>query len=329
MTDAASSQSGAGSVLMRSSAAVLWLGALVAALAVVATTAGLFGSGGGGGRAFTTVRGGSADLYGIGLYELDTVFSGAGQRGTDLVTLALGVPLLIVCLVFYRRGSLRAGLLLVGAFAYFLYVYSSLALGYAFNSLFLVYVAVFAASLYGLILLLRSIDLTALPADTLAGLPRRGPAAFMFVSAAVVLVVWLQPVAAALASGDAPARMDSYTTAMTYALDLAVIAPALFISGGLLLRRRPLGYLVGFPLLGIILLLGPAIAVQTISQARAGIEFSAGEAIGPVVGFLLVCAWAVWVVVSVLRGLPRRTEEVRPAPVGHTVENPVVGRVEQ
>jgi hypothetical protein len=291
--------------VLRTSTIVLWLGILVAGLAVAATLTGLLAAGDGGARAFTTLRGATADIYGHGLYEYDTVFSGAGQRGTDAITLTLGVPFLLACLVLYRRGSLRAALLLVGAYAYFLYVYASLALGYAFNSLFLVYVALFSASLYGLLLVLRSIDLAALPADVLARLPRRGPAAFMFFSGAVVLFVWLQPVIGALVGGDAPARMDSYTTAMTYALDLAVIAPALFIAGALMLRARPAGYLLAFPLLGIILLLGPAIAAQTLSQSRAGIEFTGGEAAGPVAGFLVVCAWAIWVIVSILRVLPR------------------------
>jgi hypothetical protein len=295
---------------------VFWLGGIVAILAVVATATGLLVSSGAGERTFTTVRGATVHLYGSGLYRLDTVFNAAGQRGTDLITLALGVPLIVACLVFYRRGSLRAGLLLVGAFAYFLYVYASLALGYAFNQLFLVYVALFAASLYGLILLIRDIHLEALPEEIVQRLPRRGPAAFMAFSGLVVIVVWLQPVVAALLSGDAPARMDSYTTAMTYALDLAVIAPALFICAVLLLRGRPLGYLLGFPLLGIIMLLGPAIAAQTVSQVRAGVHLTPGEQVGPVVGFLVVCAWAIWVAVSILRRLPAR----RPAADGAVAE---------
>jgi len=110
-----------GSVL-RKSPVVPLLGAIVAVLALVATATGLLGSGGPGERTFVTTRGATVHLYGTGLYKLDTVFSAAGQRGTDLITLALGVPLLVVCLVLYWRGSLRAGLLLVGAFAYFLYV---------------------------------------------------------------------------------------------------------------------------------------------------------------------------------------------------------------
>jgi len=309
--------------VMRASPTIVWLGAVVALLAIAATVVGLATSSGAGERTFTTARGATVHLYGTGLYKLDTVFSGAGQRGTDVVTLALGVPLLVVCLVLYRRGSLRAGLLLVGAFAYFLYVYTSLALGYTFNQLFLVYVAVFAASFYGLVLLLRGLDLGTLSAATLARLPRRGPAAFMFVSGAVVLVVWLQPVITALLNGDAPARTDGYTTAMTFALDLAVIAPALFVCGALLWRGRPLGYLLGFPLLGIIMLLGPAIAAQTVSQAQAGVKLTPGEQVGPVVGFLLVCAWAIWVVVSILRRLPSTRVAVARPEAAADVVSPV------
>lgn len=306
-TAPASSAAGRATTAPKPSSVVVWLAVLAAILAVVATIAGLTVGGGPGQSDFTTVRGDTAQLYGHGLYRYDSVFSGAGQRGTDVVTLVLGVPILIACLVVYRRGSLRAALLLVGILAYFLYVYASLALGYAFNSLFLVYVAISAASLYGLILLWRSIDLDALPAEVVDRLPRRAPAAFMFFSGVVVLGVWLQPIVTALADGEAPARMDSYTTAMTFALDLAIIAPALFISGALMLRRRPVGYLTAFPLLGIIMLLGPAIAAQTVSQSRAGIEFTPGEAIGPVAGFMVVCLWAIWTIVSVLRALPRGT----------------------
>lgn len=289
--------------VLRESSLVFWLGVGVAVLALVATLTGLLMADGAGERTFTTARGATVHLYGSGLYKLDTVFSAAGQRGTDLITLVLGVPLLLACLALYRRCSLRAALLLVGVFTYFLYVYASLALGCAFNELFLVYVALFAGSLYAMILLFRSIRLEALSAETVERLPRRGPSAFMLFSGVVVLVVWLQPVVTALLNGDAPARTEGYTTAVTHALDLAIIAPAVFICAALLLRRRPLGYLFAFPLLGIIVLLGPAIAAQTVAQVRAGVDLTPGEQVGPVMGFLVVSAWAIWIVVSVLRRL--------------------------
>ncbi len=82
---------GKGSVV-RTSPVVLVLGIVVAVLALVAAATGLLASGGSGERTFVTVRGATVHLHGTGLYELDTVFSAAGQRGTDLVTIVLGVP---------------------------------------------------------------------------------------------------------------------------------------------------------------------------------------------------------------------------------------------
>lgn len=292
--------------LIRVSRRVVVLGAIVAALALVAALAGLLWGGGDGASAFTTLRGDTMQVYGRGLYEHDSAFVGAGFRGSDIVTVALGVPLLVTGLVFYRRGSLRGGLALAGGLTYVLYVYASLALSAQFNPLFLVYVALFGASFYGLVLLLRAIDLAALPAAVVGRLPRRGPAAFMVAGGLVTTLVWLMPAASALTSGAVPDRSEGYTTAVTIALDLAVIAPACFVCGALLLRRAPLGYLLAFPLLGIIVMLGPGFVAQTWWQVAAGVAFATAEMAGSIGGFGLVAAFAVWVSVAILRRLPGR-----------------------
>jgi hypothetical protein len=56
---------------------------------------------------FTTVRGGVVDPFRAGVYRYDSMFSGAGNRGTDAVTLAIALPLLVISVLGYRRGSLR------------------------------------------------------------------------------------------------------------------------------------------------------------------------------------------------------------------------------
>jgi hypothetical protein len=173
---------------MRTSKVVIWLSWLIVVLAVVATAVGLFWEGGHAPSSFTTVREQTIELYGRGLY--DSVFIGAGNKGTDAVTLILGVPLLMVSSLLYRKGSLRSGLLLVSVLAYFLYVYVGYALGVAvFNELFLVYVTLFSASLYAFVLAFASVDLQALSERFSPRLPYRGLSAFMLASALVTLVV--------------------------------------------------------------------------------------------------------------------------------------------
>ena len=270
---------------MKPSRLVVVLSALVAALALAASLAGLLLPGEAASTAATTVRGDAVRLFGEGLYRLDSVFTGAAYRGTDLVTVALGVPLLLAGLVFYRRGSLRGGLVLSGALAYILYVYASLSLNAAYNSFFLVYVVLFSASFYALVTLLRTAGLDALGSRALERLPRRLPGVFFLVAGAATLIIWTLPLATALLSGSVPARLDAYSTSVTSALDLALITPACFACGVLILRRRPSGYRLAFPLLGIVILLGPGFVTQTLWQLSAGVRFTPGEAVGPIAGF--------------------------------------------
>ena len=289
---------------MKTSNAVVGLSALIAVLALVAAGTGLFYEDGGSPFAFTSVRGQPVEIYGQGLYRYDTLFQGAGNKGTDTVTLFLGIPLLVLSVLLYRRGSLRGGLLMMGALTWFLYTYASYALGpVAYNELFLLYVALFSASLFALVLVFRSFDVRALSAHFSASLPRRGPAAFMFVSAFVTLVVWLIAPITALLQGEPPERLDTYTTLFTNALDLAIIVPIVFLAGVLILRGDPQGYLIAFPLLVLEAFLAPMIAAQTVSQLQAGVEFPPGQIVGPIGGFATIAVVAIWVIVILLRNV--------------------------
>ena len=253
---------------------------------------------------FTTVRGGVVDLFGAGMYRYDSVFSGAGNRGTDIVTLAIALPLLAASVVGYRRRSLRWQLVLTGALAYFLYVSASMATGAAFNPAFLLYVVTFSASLWGLILSISHIDRTRL-ASVVRLLPRRSPAVLMILSGVITAIIWVAPVMAAQSQETAPARLDGYTTLVTVAIDCAVIAPAAIASGLLIWQRRYWGYLMAVPLLILLALLAPLIAAQTMSQLSAGVILTPGQIVGPVSGFLILAMAAVAVVWSLLRRIPQ------------------------
>lgn len=177
---------------------------LIAVLAVIAAAAGLFWSGGEAPPSFTSPRGETVEPYGHGVYRYDSLFAGAGNRGTDAVTLLLGAPLLVASARRYARGSLRGALLLLGALTWFLYAYASYALGLAYNELFLLYVVLLSASLFGLLAAFRTVDASALPAHAAGPLPRRGLGPFMLASGAVTLVVWLSIPLGAMLEGSVP-----------------------------------------------------------------------------------------------------------------------------
>jgi hypothetical protein len=186
---------------------------------------------------------------------------------------------------------------------YFLYVCASMAVGAAFNPAFLLYVTAFGASLWGFVLAVGGVDLHRIGAVAWL-MPRLPPAVLMIVSGLVTASIWVGPVLTAQFSGTAPARLDGYTTLVTVAIDCAVIAPAAIVSGLLIWRRQPLGYVMAVPLLLLLALLAPLILAQTISQLSAGVVLTPGEVVGPVAGFAVLALAAVAVLWSVLRRIP-------------------------
>jgi hypothetical protein len=289
-------------IFMSHTAIIISLSIVIILLAGISSGIGLFWENTGSPFPFRTLRGQNAQIYGRGLYRYDTLLFGEGFKGQDVVTLFISIPLLIFSLILYSRGSLSGYLLLTGVLAYFLYVYASMALGAAYNNLFLVYIALFSASLFAFILVFSSVDLEAI-SQNMESLPQSGVAIFLLAAGSITLFVWGSDLVTALIKGSAPARMDSYTTVVTYALDLAIITPAIFLSAVQILKGNPLGYVIAAALLMIIVLLVPYIILATIFQNSAGVLFTPGEMIGPVVGFVVLGAFGIWMLVSLLRAV--------------------------
>ena len=145
--------------------------------------------------------------YGHGIYRYDSMLVGAGFRGVDAVTLFVGIPMLIVSAVLYRRGSFKGALLLAGTLAYFLYNYASMALSAAYNDLFLVYIGLFSTSLFAFVLLLTSFDFASLPSRFSNALPRREIAAYLIAVGLLLLVLWVGDVVSSLLAGSVPAAL--------------------------------------------------------------------------------------------------------------------------
>lgn len=286
---------------MKPSKAVIWLSSLIVVLALIAAGIGLFYQDGGHSFSFTTLHGQMVQIYGQGLYSYDIPIVALSFKGADTVTLVLAIPVLILSVVLYRRGRLQGGLLLVGALAYFLYNYGSMAFGAAYNNLFLVYVALFSASLFGLVLALTSFDVQALSAHFSTGLPRRGIGIFLIVSGVILFLIWMVlSIVPALLQGTAPPVVASYTTFITGVVDIGIIVPALIVSGALLLQRAPTGYLLASMMLVFTVTLGPNLIAGGVLQLVTGV-ISIGQAMGFSLPFAILTLIAIWLTVVLFR----------------------------
>jgi len=276
----------------------------VALLATAATATGLLWTGGSAPEQVTSVRGETVTLFGEGLYRFESVFKGAGHRGTDLVTLLLGVPLLLGAVRRYRRASVPGTLMLVGVLGWFLYLYATMAVGAAHNEFFLVYVALFGASLFGVALVVNTLDLRAVRERVGDDLPARTIAGFLVVTGLFTVVMWGAGLVTVLVEGQAPGTLGHATTTVTEALDLAIVVPLAVVAAcQLFTGRLGTGSVMAVPVLLLLTALAPVIAAQTVSQLRAGVELTTAEVAGPIAGFIVLGGCAAVLLLRLLRAL--------------------------
>lgn len=261
---------------MRNQTILLGLIGIMVVLAAVAAGAGLFYETPGAARTFTSHRGETVTLTGHGLYANDTASMAAQMRGNDVVTLGLAIPMLLISAIWAARGSVRGRLLLSGTIGFFLYTYMSMAFLASYNSLFLVYVALYSTSLVAFLLSLATVDLASLPAYFSDRLPRGWIAGIMFGGAGFLALAWLGRIIPPLAQGALPA-LENTTTLVIQAMDLGMIVPLSVISGTLLLRRSAWGYLLASVAILKFVTLGAAVCTMMVNMLRAGVPVSAAE----------------------------------------------------
>jgi hypothetical protein len=293
--------------IMKNQTALNWLVPVIAVLSLFAASVGLFYPNEGSLFSFTAVRGETVQIWGQGWYRYDTPIGALSFKAGDLITLFLAIPVLLVSFVLYRQGSLRGGLLLTGALTYFLYMYTSLGFGATYNNLFLVYVLIFSASLFGLILALTSFDMQALPAHFAETLPRRGIGIFLVVSGVILSLIWIVlSILPALLQSKAPPEAYFYTTFMTGIVDIGIVSPALIIAGVLIMRRASLGYLLAPTMLVFTCILGPNLTAGGTIQVVEEV-ITLGQAMVFTAPFVILALIALGLTISLFRNFSEQT----------------------
>jgi len=185
----------------------------------------------------------------VGLFAADRLYGGEtgelfdAATAQDVVTLVVVVPLLAWLAPAARRGSPRAFLCLTGVLAFTVYNYAIYSLSISFGPLFLVWVAALGTSIFTLVGVLVTADMTAISRRFGAqAIP--GVAWFLIVVPALFVLLWMAEIVPDLLGGvpSRSARVWNVPTNPVHVLDLAFFLPAAITSGLLLRRHHPLGY---------------------------------------------------------------------------------------
>lgn len=285
---------------------------LIFILSLIAAATALFYETPGEPYPYTNHRGETVTINGHGLYFYDTVSTAAQMQGNDLITLIVGLPLLAVSAWMAFRGSLRGNLLLTGTLGFFLYTYMSMSMLTAYNSFFLIYVALFTMSLYAFILSMMAIDVKSLPEHFSPRLPRGWIASVLFAVGGFLSLAWLGRIGSPLIQGVDPA-LENTTTLVIQAMDLGLIAPLAIIAGILLLRKSAWGYLLASVAVLKGLTMSLAVSAMGINMVLKGVP----DSMAILIPFLVLTALNLVMAGLLLKHVNTRLERPMPSAVLH------------
>jgi hypothetical protein len=157
-----------------------------------------------------------------------------GTITADAVSL-VSVPLLGLCILLARRGSLVAHMVWIALVVYLGYAYANYAFDRLYTIFFLAYVAIFSLSYMVVVALLVRLDIAALTARTRTMPMRRLTAGFLIFTGLVLYAIEL-PIVLARIPND---TLSGGTPFMV--LDLALVAPISILTGVWLWRQQPWG----------------------------------------------------------------------------------------
>lgn len=249
----------------------------IAVFSLIACAYGVFTNQGQGQYEFVSINGETVQIYGKGLYQKDSVAIVTQGIAQDVVTMVLGVPLLLLSLYFFRKGSLKGSLLLTGTIGYFLYTYVSYCFIWMYNSFFLVYVFLMSASFFAFVLGMMSIDIENLGSFFNEKIPVKRLGGFLIFFGIMIGMMWIGKIVPPLLNGTLPAGLDHYPTLAIQALDLGFIVPVAILSGVLLIKRRPFGYLLVSVVYMKGITMATAVTAMLVGQIMAGIKIGLAE----------------------------------------------------
>lgn len=244
---------------------------LIAVGSTVSASFGIFSTGGPGSHTYESIRGETVEIYGKGIYRhmsADVAPQGIAQ---DYVTLLVGIPVLLLSLVWARSGSLRGRFILAGTLGYFWVTYLFYLVMAMYNVLFLVYAGLLGISFFALSLTLLSFKPDELPALFHDQKPVKWTGGFLIFNSLAIGLLWLGIVVPPLMDGTIiPPETEHYTTLVVQGLDLGLLLPLAFVSGLLFVKRRPFGYLLAPVYFVFLSLLMMALSAKIVAMASLG-----------------------------------------------------------
>lgn len=220
---------------------------------------------------FMTVNqyGDTIKMFGYGIYTHDSYFKAPIFIGSDATMLFIVLPLLLFAtLRDVKHSTNQSKIVLLSLVGVVLYYATSIAFGITYNVLILVYIALFSVALFTLIIIIRTLNFNAIRTSAQ---PIKGLKVFLIITGIALFGIWLIDIVPTWFNGESLVLIETYTTEITYILDMGLISPMIFIALHLIKKQDGLGDVIIAMTLTLCIIMGLMLPIQTIFQLMAGI----------------------------------------------------------
>ncbi len=204
-----------------------------------------------------------------GFYAKETAIWQVQSVGQDFINLFIVAPVLFISICFAPKFFSYAKFVLAGTLLYLTYTYVIYCFNIHFNQFFVFYCLIFGLSFYAVFyFLLIHIGKTGFYKE---GIHTNRLTGFTFIIiSALFYSLWLTEIIPSIANDSSPQNLaqTGLATNPVHVLDLAIVLPAIFITGILILKKKQLGYFLAPVLLVFSSLMNLTIIVLTIFIAR-------------------------------------------------------------
>lgn len=168
-------------------------------------------------------------------------YQGIGQ---DIVNLIIVIPAMIVTLILSYRKNDNALTIWTGILLYLLYSYAIYCFSMHFNFLFLVYCAIFGLSFYLFVFNLISLNISS--NYSINNKLIKLTSIFLIFLSLLFYMLWLSEIITALIKNELPKSVieNGILTNPVHVLDLSIILPAFIITAILLMKRKPIAFIL-------------------------------------------------------------------------------------
>ncbi|MFW5838835.1 MAG: hypothetical protein ACOCU1_02730 [Bacillota bacterium] len=233
----------------------------------------------------TNIYGDVVTFFGRGIYYRESMFKGPIYVGTDIVMMVIIIT--FIGLTFLYKDKENKYKIDIAYYTVFTYYTASLVFGTMMNELFLIYIIAFSLASWRLLIILVSLDYSAISERLKTIHVSKGHLVFLGIAGASTLV-WLFEIVAVVFNGRPSDVIGMSATEPTYIIDLAFVLPACILSIIYLKKRKAIGAVLSLMMTALLSSIGLIVVSQTLVQRYYGVSIATSEFVVYVGSFIVL-----------------------------------------